>query len=349
MSSGRPRLARGRSGGCRRPRRLHDGCAVHGCRPSSSPASPRRRSPSRARRDPRRDDARAARPVSSGAVFGVESLAHDLRALGVARGSCVLVHSSLRAVGPVERGAGGAGRRAARLPSGPSGTLMAPTFTYGSARFDPGATPGRTGAVGEALRGRPTRDPLPAPVLLRRGARARSRRSCAQGTSCCRARESARRSTGSPRAGGFVLLLGVGHERSTMIHVGEFHAGRLVPRHPVRPRLADGGRDRRRRRDARRVSYDRFPGCSRVFGVIEPRLRARRAIEDGLVGQGDRPARRRQRRDRGDRRPARRGRGRAALHRPRLLSLLAGPGAARRLAARRPDARGRAAGAGRAR
>ena len=64
------------------------------------------------------------------------------------------MHSSLRSVGTVERGAEGlvdallAARRAG------AGTLMVPTFTYGSARFDPGATPGRTGAVAEALRRR---------------------------------------------------------------------------------------------------------------------------------------------------------------------------------------------------
>ena len=79
------------------------------------------------------------------------------------------------------------------------------------------------------------------------------------------------------------MLVGVGHEADTTIHVGEFRAAVPfldIPFDPAWPTAAeivtpDG---------PRRVSYDRFAGCSRAFGRLEPRLRARGAITDGLVG-----------------------------------------------------------------
>ena len=211
--------------------------------------------------------------------------------------------------------------------SGRSGTVMVPTFTYDSARFDPGATPGRTGAVAEALRRRAgaVRSLHPFYSVAAFGPR---------GVELTRGHELLPGTgIGSPldrlaAAGGLILLLGVGHDRSTTIHVGEFRAGAFyldIPFDPAWPTTAEivtGD-------ETRRVSYDRFPGCSRVFGVIEPHLRARGAIEDGPVGRAERAARRRRGRDRGDRRAARPGRGGAALRRPRLLPLLPGPREAR--------------------
>jgi aminoglycoside 3-N-acetyltransferase len=217
-------------------------------------------------------------------VVGVESLADDLRALGIIPGSSVLVHSSLRSVGTVERGAEGL-VDALLAAVGPEGTVMVPTFTYDTARFDPRATPGRTGAVAEALRRRAravrSLHPFysvaalgPLSVELTRG------HDLLPGTGI-----------GSPldrlaAACGLILLLGVGHDRSTTIHVGEFQAEAFyldIPFDPSWPTAAEiltGD-------ETRRVSYDRFPGCSRVFSVIEPHLRARGAIEDGLVGRAN--------------------------------------------------------------
>ncbi|MFI1721080.1 aminoglycoside N(3)-acetyltransferase [Streptomyces sp. NPDC020489] len=54
-----------------------------------------------------------------------------LRALGVEKGMTLLLHSSLRAVGPV-RGGGATVLRALRDALGPEGTLVVPTFTEGN-------------------------------------------------------------------------------------------------------------------------------------------------------------------------------------------------------------------------
>ena len=83
-------------------------------------------------------------------------LTADLERLGLPRGGLVMVHSSLRSIGTV---AGGAATVVDALLAalGPTGTLVAPTFT-GQFRepgfvFDPAETPGTTGAIpNEAFR-----------------------------------------------------------------------------------------------------------------------------------------------------------------------------------------------------
>lgn len=214
-------------------------------------------------------------------TVSVESLARDLRALGLGAGSGVLVHSSLRAVGYVEGGADGF-VDAVLAVIGPGGTLVVPTFTYRSPRFDPATTPGRTGAVGEALRARDdaVRSLHPFYSVAAIGPLA---------AELCRGHELlSGTGIGSPldrlaERGGLVLLVGVGHEADTTIHVGEFHtvAPYLdIPFDPTWPSEAEIVTPEGRVL----VSYDRFAGCSSAFGVLEPRLRSRGAVEDGLLG-----------------------------------------------------------------
>ena len=85
-------------------------------------------------------------------------------------------------------------------------------------------------------------------------------------------------------AGGLVVLIGVGHEADTTIHVGEFHAAASyldIPFDPTWPTAAEVVTPR----GLLPVLYDRFPGCSRAFGVLEPHLRRRGVVRDGLVGK----------------------------------------------------------------
>ena len=77
-------------------------------------------------------------------------LTADLEGLGVPRGGLVMVHSSLRSIGTVDGGAATV-VDALLAALGPTGTLVAPTFT-GQFRdpgfiFDPAETPGTTGAI----------------------------------------------------------------------------------------------------------------------------------------------------------------------------------------------------------
>jgi len=208
-------------------------------------------------------------------------LADQLRGLGLTHGSGVLVHSSLRAVRPVEGGAD-AVVDALLDVVGEEGLLVVPTFTYDSERFD-GTEPARTGAIAEAARRRDeaVRSMHPTYSVAAIGAGAEG---------LCRDHE-LRPGTDVDTpldrlasSGGAVLLLGVGHVANTTVHVGEFHANAAyltIPFDPSWPRehvVAVSPSEERR------VGYDRFPGCSRSFGLVERGLRARAAVRDGKIG-----------------------------------------------------------------
>lgn len=194
------------------------------------------------------------------------SLAGELVALGLRPGSRVVVHSSLRAVGA------GADEVLEALVGtvGPDGLVMAPTFTYDNATFDPAETPARTGALSEALRRLPdaVRSLHPTYSVAALGAGA---------AELCEGHELlAATAVGSPldrlaASGGAVLLLGVGQTANTTIHVGEVHADAPYLDIPFDPSWPTGG-------------HKSFPGCSRAFAVLEHPLRERGAIRDGQVG-----------------------------------------------------------------
>lgn len=184
---------------------------------------------------------------------------------GLRPGDRVVVHSSLRAVG----------LEAEELIDdllaavGPAGLVVMPTFTYDNEAFAPDL-PGRTGALAEAFRRRPAAVRSAHPTYS----------FAAIGVGAAELLEGHERvgatAVGSPldrlaAADGLVLLLGVGHTSNTTVHVGEFHADAPylgIPFDPAWPAHGD----------------DRFPGCSRAFGVLEQPLRERGAIRDGKVG-----------------------------------------------------------------
>jgi aminoglycoside 3-N-acetyltransferase len=220
--------------------------------------------------------------MTSGAPSPVE-LAGALRALGVANGDKLVVHSSLRAVGPVVGGPDGV-VDALLDTLGPEGLLVAPAFTYDTSSFDPDVAPGRTGALSEALRHRPgaVRSLHPSHSVVALGPDAE--------WLCAGHEERAATDVDSPldrlaRAGGHVLLLGVGHVANTTVHVAEFRAEVPyldIPFSDAWPRqhtILVGGAS------PLVVEYDRFPGCSRTFGIVERGLRERGAVRDGLVGR----------------------------------------------------------------
>ncbi|MBN1808665.1 MAG: AAC(3) family N-acetyltransferase [Planctomycetes bacterium] len=96
--------------------------------------------------------------MAGGKGLTAEEIAEDLRVLGLKRGDIVLVHSSLRAMGLVEGGAGAVVEGVVRAV-GAEGTAMFPTLT-GSKElgpssppvFDPAETKCWTGAIPEAAR-----------------------------------------------------------------------------------------------------------------------------------------------------------------------------------------------------
>jgi aminoglycoside 3-N-acetyltransferase len=185
--------------------------------------------------------------------------------IGLRPGDRVVVHSSLRAVGLA------ADELLDDLLAavGPQGLLVMPTFTYDNEIFARD-TPGRTGALTEVFRRRPeavrSAHPTYSVAAIGNGAAELVEDHARVGATA----------VDSPldrlaASGGLVLLLGVGHTSNTTAHVGEFRAEAPYLDIPFDPAWPTHG-------------FDRFPGCSRAFGVLEQPLRGRGAIRDGKVG-----------------------------------------------------------------
>jgi aminoglycoside 3-N-acetyltransferase len=84
-------------------------------------------------------------------------------------------------------------------------------------------------------------------------------------------------------AGGSVLLLGVDHTANTTAHVGEFHADAPYLDIPFDPMWPTTGVVVHPDGTTRRYTYDRFPGCSRAFGVLDGPLAQHTTV--GSVGE----------------------------------------------------------------
>ncbi len=154
----------------------------------------------------------------------IDDLTAELEALGVARGGVLLVHTSFRAVRPVEKGPAGL-IEALRRAIGPDGTLVMPTMTDGEERFDPKTTPtSDMGIVAETFWRMPgaLRSTHPGGSFAAMGPHAE--RICApQPLSPAHGHD-------SPPGrvydlDGQVLLLGVTHSEDTTLHVAEAIAG----------------------------------------------------------------------------------------------------------------------------
>ncbi|WP_200955595.1 AAC(3) family N-acetyltransferase [Sphingomonas sp. Root241] len=202
-----------------------------------------------------------------------DEIAGQLRALGVREGGVLLVHSSYRAVRPVVDGPLGL-IAALREAVGPAGTLAMPSATgEDDVPFDPATTANRedlgivpslfwqqpgvvrsahfdaVAAVGpraEWITGGPFVLPPAAP-----------------GSAIDRIRE----------AGGQILLLGVGQDANTMLHLAELLGGA-----PYRSAF------HYTRADGVRVDYGENDSCCEKFALADDWLRAEGLQREGLIG-----------------------------------------------------------------
>ena len=203
-------------------------------------------------------------------------LAAQLRALGVRPGGVLLVHTSFRAVRPVEGGPDGL-IDALLDALGPRGTLVMPSWTGDdSAPFDPLATPSADdlGVVPQTFWRRPgvarsrhpfafaalgphavaiTEGPLPLPPHMPESPVGRVY-----------------------DLDGQVLLLGVGHDADTTLHLAELIGGApyRVPKHVT------VWRDDR----PARIEYGENDHCCARFALADDWLRSEGLQREGLVG-----------------------------------------------------------------
>lgn len=212
----------------------------------------------------------ARREISQG------ELVQQLLALGVREGGVLVAHTSFRAVRPVEGGLAGL-IGALRTALGPAGTLVMPSWTGSDEEpFDPRTTPASEdlGAVADAFWRMPgvsrsdhpfafaaagpqaeevTADPLPLPPHVPASPIGRV-----------------------DGLDGQVLLLGVGHDANTTLHLAELLA-RVpygVPKHVT---LVRDGRPVR-------VPYRENDHCCQRFALADGWLRERGLQAEGRVG-----------------------------------------------------------------
>jgi aminoglycoside 3-N-acetyltransferase len=201
----------------------------------------------------------------------------QLRALGLEEGALVVVHSAFRALRPVEGGVDGL-IAALREVVGAGGTVVMPSMSDDDDHpFDAHVTPcAGMGAVADRFWRLPgvlrsdhnaafaAVGPLaaaitaPHPLAPPHGIDSPVGRACA--------------------LGGFVLLLGVGHDANTTLHLAE-----SLARVPYRARkhvtvLRDGV--------PTRVEYDETDHCCQGFARADEWLRARGLQREGVVGHG---------------------------------------------------------------
>ena len=241
--------------------------------------------------------------VPSPEPLTLDALLADLRACGVREGQILIVHGSLRRVGYV---IGGAETlvRALLAAVGEAGTLVAPTQTwknldpergghgdlpatwYPALRehwpaYDPAVTPSlNMGVLAETLRLWPgaTRSAHPARSFAALGAKA--------DTVVAEHRLESPTGEGSPLAklydlGAHVLLLGVGHDKNTSLHLAEDRAS-YTPKSVITESSAlmvEGER--------KRVSYEVLEPISDDFVAIGQAFEAAHNLSPCYVGEAE--------------------------------------------------------------
>ena len=216
--------------------------------------------------------------IALGALLGV------FREAGLSEGESVILHSSLRSLGPVEGGADTV-LDALLGAIGAKGNLMLPTFNYTDPLpqpyYDPIETPCRTGIIPETGRRRrgAVRSLHPTHSVAVIGPNAGfltaghlDHRAFGKGSPVGRLAE----------MNGKVLLIGVDHRANSMVHVAEEYAD--IPKVPWWNAQRIG---RVRMPDGKIVSHelDTSPSCSAAFGAVEARLRRHNEVRDGRAGK----------------------------------------------------------------
>ncbi|ACZ29763.1 Aminoglycoside N(3')-acetyltransferase [Xylanimonas cellulosilytica DSM 15894] len=239
---------------------------------------------------------------SQAALHTVASLAADLRGLGLRAGDTVLVHASWRGVGFVVGGPQ-AGVEALLAVVGENGTVVVPTHTPDNTDpagwqhppvpapwwpvirehapgFDPRLTPSRwMGALAETVRTWPAacRSAHPHVSFAALGARA------AEVTGVHRLDDAL--GDDSPlgtlrRLGAKVLLLGVGHDRNTSLHLAEW-------RRPQSPRAPQGGAVRRTDGTSEWLTWTDVQDDDGDFVALGAAFEATGAVRVGRVGDAE--------------------------------------------------------------
>ena len=211
-------------------------------------------------------------------IVSEKQLIQQLLTLGVTPGGVLLVHCSFSRVKPVENGPPGL-IAALQAALGPEGTLVMPSLTDDdNYPFDPQRTPCiGMGVVADTF--------WRLPGVLRSDS---PHAFAAQGPAA--ARVTAPHPVDTPHGldspvgrvyelAGQVLLLGVGHDANTTIHLAEYLAGVRYRRQKQLTLLRHGR--------PTRLDYEEIDHCCQNFALADPWLEARGLQRRGLVGYAE--------------------------------------------------------------
>ena len=205
-------------------------------------------------------------------------LKQHLYDLGVPPGSILVVHTAFSKVGPVEGGPRGL-ILALTDALGPEGTLVMPSMSDDDERvFDTAATPCRgMGIVADTFWRLPG-------VLRADSPHAFAAQGPAAAAIVAPQPIEIPHGPDSPvgrvhELDGWILLLGVGHDGNTTIHLAEFLAGVRYRRPKHATVLRNGA--------AARVAYDEIDHCCARFALVDAWLDEARAQRRGVVGHAE--------------------------------------------------------------
>jgi aminoglycoside 3-N-acetyltransferase len=204
-----------------------------------------------------------------------EDIVAGIRSLGVQPGSLMLVHSSLSSFGRVEGGAAMVAQ--ALLDSvAPNGTVIVPTFNYGSLPFDPATTQSLTGAISDAFWRLPgaVRSRHPTHAFAAVGPLAQEMMADHHNMDPLGHTSPLGRLA---RRDGWVLLIGCDHRANSLIHTAE--ESMKVP-YVGRTRTAAILRGN----EVTEVTVRR-PGCSNGFNVVGDTMRQMGSVRETTVGR----------------------------------------------------------------
>ncbi|MDL2259095.1 AAC(3) family N-acetyltransferase [Eubacteriales bacterium OttesenSCG-928-K08] len=206
-------------------------------------------------------------------TYALHQLRHQLEQMGIGPGSRLVVHSSLRAVGKLEQGAATLLRALLETVTS-TGLLMMPTFSYcyagrpGAVPFDAAPTKSETGYLTEAFRQLPgvVRSNHPTHSVAVWGKDAHE---IAQQDPALPAFDAGTPLHRLAQLEGEILLIGVGHESNSSIHVAEFVARLPFLNLPNRVEYGNCGLLQGEGGSVVRLPYERLCGCSLNFPALE--------------------------------------------------------------------------------
>jgi aminoglycoside 3-N-acetyltransferase len=228
----------------------------------------------------------------AGPEYKLTDLVSDLRAMGVGPGDVLMVHSSMKSLGPV-RGGPATVIAALQRAVGRRGTILMPAYSYCFERayeptepFDRSTTPTKVGLVSETFRcsagvvrsGHPTHSVA---VWGRRAEELTADHTPAGGPMTPMVR--------AARAGAKVLMLGCGFRALSLLHAAEEIAE--VPWLGIFNWGHRGWRPTALMNDehgqVQRVGFRHIPGCSATFGVAQTMADENGLLRRGRVGAAD--------------------------------------------------------------